>query len=509
MPPEIFSIRGNTIIEKLKQRRDHLNVTAKEYYLFLSKEVEIVGTEANDYFQVARNDNNTTTINLYKINKQREKKDTAYYSRVFNNDETKEIRLFGLAGNDIYNVEGNGKGKRIRIIGGTDKDSVLINNKGSRLKIYDDAVDIVTSGPKPRVHIIKDSMEHSYDFDTFRPDKRGFAPVAFYNENDRYYVGITYSHLHHKWHKLPFAYDQQIAIHYSISQKAFSASYTGIFPKLIGKMDLGIEGGYDPVRWVNFFGLGNETRYVNKIKDYFQLRTKVAEAALSIGDLTHKNGLRLTGFAESVIVISDTGRFVAKTISAYPSNLYDTKYYAGAQLSYGVAAVNDRVVPTRGVAFTGYGRYSQALDAGMNSYQKFGGTLDFFLPLTHTISLAIRNGGGTVLGDPEFYQYMFVGSAEDLRGYIRERFWGRSAFYNSNELRFITNFRSHLMNGKIGLLVYEDQGRVWMNNDNSKTWHTSYGGGLILVPFNKIMADITYGKGDDGNVLQFRLTRSL
>ncbi|MBD0328179.1 MAG: hypothetical protein ICV68_17290, partial [Pyrinomonadaceae bacterium] len=47
LPPELFPISGSEIIAKLKARRDQLVHFAAAYYLFLAKEVDVVGTEAD------------------------------------------------------------------------------------------------------------------------------------------------------------------------------------------------------------------------------------------------------------------------------------------------------------------------------------------------------------------------------------------------------------------------------------------------------------------------------
>ena len=107
-----------------------------------------------------------------------------------------------------------------------------------------------------------------------------------------------------------------------------------------------------------------------------------------------------------------------------------------------------------------------------------------------------------------FYHLPHIGGADDLRGYRRERFWGKTAFSNSNELRFITNLRSYIMNGKIGLVVFYDQGRVWQPGETSDTWHTDYGGGLLLAPFNALLANIAYGISKEKKMIQLRLIKS-
>ncbi|MDQ6762912.1 MAG: hypothetical protein M3015_09845, partial [Bacteroidota bacterium] len=109
----------------------------------------------------------------------------------------------------------------------------------------------------------------------------------------------------------------------------------------------------------------------------------------------------------------------------------------------------------------------------------------------------------------EFYQYPEIGGGMDLRGFQRQRFYGKTAFWNSNELRFITNLRTYLLNGKAGLLAFVDDGRVWQPQEKSDTWHVGYGGGILLAPFNKILFDVTYGISNEDKVLQLRLNVSL
>jgi len=94
-----------------------------------------------------------------------------------------------------------------------------------------------------------------------------------------------------------------------------------------------------------------------------------------------------------------------------------------------------------------------------------------------------------------------------LRGYRRERFWGKTSFQNNNEFRFITNFHSYLLNAKVGLLAFFDDGRVWMPGEKSNTWHTSYGGGFIIAPFNIICFTASIGISPEMTTIQFGLSK--
>jgi hemolysin activation/secretion protein len=169
-------------------------------------------------------------------------------------------------------------------------------------------------------------------------------------------------------------------------------------------------------------------------------------------------------------------------------------------------------VPTSGFTFLGNASSFYNM-AQKEFFQKYFGKLQAYLPLGNKFSLAIRAGAATIftkssaLNSAEFYEHAVIGGPESLRGFKRERFWGKTSFYNNNELRFITNVRTHLVNAKAGLLVFFDNGRVWMPHENSASMHTGYGGGILLAPFNKVCGSIIYGISKESRLFQVRLNK--
>jgi hemolysin activation/secretion protein len=96
------------------------------------------------------------------------------------------------------------------------------------------------------------------------------------------------------------------------------------------------------------------------------------------------------------------------------------------------------------------------------------------------------------MGDYEFYQANTLGNSENLRGYWRTRFAGRSSVYQNTELRFnLATLRGYVFRGKLGLLGFFDDGRVWIKEENSSTMHMGYGGGIYYLPYN-MMAFTAY-----------------
>ncbi|MEO6219225.1 MAG: BamA/TamA family outer membrane protein [Ginsengibacter sp.] len=510
LPPEIYSISGDELTSALKSRRDQISGYAEKYYYFLAKEVEIVGTKGTEYFMVNTSGNNEMLVQLFNKTKNDNKKSEPFYSRTFLPGETKEIRLYGLEGKDIYTLEGNvNSGIKIRIIGGTDEDSIITTGSRNRIHVYDDPDNYLQTGAKTKLHISNDTAIHSYFFRNFLYDKRGIKPTFFYSDEDRFYVGIGYGWEHHKWRKLPFAFKQYIGVNYSLSQQAFSATYKGLFPKAIAKFDLSLLANYDAVRWTNFYGLGNETLLTTQDRDYNRMRTKEAIGSIGLSRRIGKSNISLRGFYQSIEIINDEVRFIAKVIAPSASAVFDTKNFAGAVFNYNFSALNNPAVPTSGITLSGNASFTQNVNKTDLSFWKYGGKIQLYIPLISKFSIATSAGVSSVSGDPEFYQYPSIGGGNDLRGFQRQRFYGKTAFYNSNELRFITNLKSYLMNGKVGLLAFVDDGRVWIPQEKSSTWHVGYGGGILVAPFNKILVDVTYGISDEDTLIQLRLNMNL
>jgi hypothetical protein len=57
---------------------------------------------------------------------------------------------------------------------------------------------------------------------------------------------------------------------------------------------------------------------------------------------------------------------------------------------------------------------------------------------------------------------------------------------------------------KAGIIAFIDDGRVWMPEENSNTLHIGYGGGILLAPFYKFSATVTYGVSKEANIVQVR-----
>lgn len=175
MPPEIYKLSGRQIEDKLKARHDKLMEYGEEYYRFLSKTVDVVGTDDRDLFEVQRMENGNTSVKVTAISDKKGRKKFVMYDREFNPDETKEIRLYGLKDRDNFYINGSGKkGIKIRVIGGKGKDTIIdqshVKGWGRKTLIYDrkDKANYISGQRETRLKLMKKSEVNQYDRKQFK-----------------------------------------------------------------------------------------------------------------------------------------------------------------------------------------------------------------------------------------------------------------------------------------------------------------------------------------------------
>ena len=515
LPVEVYSISGPAIASKLKSRRQQLQEYATEYFRYLAREVDIPGTQEKEYFQIENLSDSTTRITIYNKEGDSRAGLSAFYERTFNHSQTKEIRLYGIGGNDSFNVTGNiPKGLTVRLVGGPSGD--IYSRKSSAkqgfktVKIYDNKENVFNLPPGARLNLSSDTGTHRYEYEHFKPDKKGVRPAFFFSQADRLYAGLRYKYQKQGWRKSPYAVQHVLEARYSLGQKAPSIIYSGSFPALLGKWEILLYANYDFVVWTNFFGLGNETKRTTDDNDFNRIRNRQLLAKAG-AQRTFGNRHRVTfsPFYQTYDVINDTSRYLAKSQDYSTGNTYRTRHFAGAGLEYVYQHTNDSVLPVKGVSFLAAGNYTKNLGGNGKDVSTLSAEANFYLPLIAKFNLYISAGANTLTGDPEFYQYNKVASSQTIRGYRRDRFYGTSTFYNQNELRWISDVRSHRYNGKIGLFALYDIGRVWLKGEKSDVWHKSYGGGIILSPFNRISVSAAYAISKDDHNIHVRLIRPL
>lgn len=339
--------------------------------------------------------------------------------------------------------------------------------------------------------------------------KKRLSPVAYYSNPDKAFVGLRFRLARGRLGSNPEGYDQSIQLRYSISQHSFSTLYSANFYELIGKWNMSLNAYYDWLIWTNFNGFGNETRMATD-RVYYRLST--SEYAVNVGInriFNDKHYVEAAVNLQGVEVFAKPNTFIADSFINERNYYFEHHTYANLNLAYAYQDVDDHVMPTKGVFFYAGGGYTLNTYQPEKSFGRYVGLAQAYVPLFGKFSLAVRAGGSGITGEPEFYQYVSVGGSRTIRGFYRDRFWGNVAFYNNNELRYITNLRVRKWDNKIGVLALFDDGRVWYNGERSDKLHYGYGGGILIAPAHKFTFYATYTRSEEEGLIQFSMSKLL
>jgi outer membrane protein assembly factor BamA len=354
-------------------------------------------------------------------------------------------------------------------------------------------------------------------FDTttkYEYSKKRITPMVYYSNPDRIFVGLRFRlakvSLRQDPEGYPIGFDHSIHLRYSISQNAFSTLYDGKFYQALGHWNVLINANYDWVIWTNFFGLGNETRRLPNGRMYYRLSTSEYAGNIGLNRIFADNHhVNILANIQGIEVLDKPATFVAENYVNDRAYYFEHHIYTSLRANYTYQNVDDVNIPEKGVMFYAGGGYTVNISEPEKNFASYNSILQLYIPLINKFSLSLRAGGSGISGDPEFYQYVSVGGPMTIRGYVRDRFWGNTAYYNTNELRYITNLRIKHTNSKIGVFALFDNGRVWMDHENSSMLHSAYGAGVLAAPLNKFTGMVSYAVSPEGGIVQLRVSKLL
>ncbi len=512
-PENIYDSIGIETENKLKSRRDLLSFYTEEYYRFLTKTVDVVGTDERDYFDVKRKENGDTKVTVYALSHKKGRIKKQLYSREFKFGETKEVRLYGLKDKDLFKISGNGKdGIKVRIIGGKGSDTIIDESKvsgpGKKTVVYDrkDKDNVIIKSGETRLHLSKDKSVNEYNRRQFKYNKTMPLLWAGYNIDDGFLIGGGVKINRYNFRDSTI---QKIQGNLSFQTGAFAVRYEGLFSGISQTFDLYINADISFPRNVdNFFGLGNNTEKLTDVKKYYRVRYKYARVNPMLKQTFGKHFYYGFGAFYQYFQVTDTsGRFIG---DIYPGLLdsaaYQSHHYAGMNVIVDLDTRDNKMLPKSGIhcRTEALGYYS-IKETGKN-FVKLRSDLSFYLSFRKDprVVFALRAGGAMNLGDYEFYYANFLGGKTNLRGFRSNRFAGDYSFYQNTEVRFkIMDVNTYVMTGQLGLLLFNDIGRVWVKGEESKRWHDGYGIGLWFTPFDFTALTLNYNRSKEDSFVTF------
>jgi hypothetical protein len=524
-PKEIRDISTDFIIKTLKDRRNYIVADVMEYYYFLADIVSVTGSDKKELFDITHNDDGSVLLQVYKIDKDGNQS-TKMYERNFVAEHTNEIRLYGFDGDDKFLSHGGNDKMKVRLIGGGGQDVFENTVKSGRNTIvYDrrDGNNTITGAFKNKM--ANDTIVNSFERIYFKYNYQSIFATVGYNPDDGFMLGPTFKYIRHGFRKVPYKSMHQFKGLYAFSTNAVRLTYNNEFIGVFGrKTDIITEIDYrGPNNTSNFFGYGMDTvKYKDRIGKlgkfkYYRIRYDLGDITLQI---RHRFSSKVS------LSIGPTFQFFSydpndelnykRNVHFSPpaglsSSIKKNESYIGAKLDFTVDTRNHPAMPSKGIFWNTTFRY---LSGNKKTYAKnvsqLNSEFSFYVSLVKNwLTWANRTGVGVTMGDSlDFYHAQYLGSNEDLRGYRKQRFAGKSKFFNQTELRLkLANLKTYLFPASFGMFAFVDVGRVWAPApyDKVSKMGVGYGGGFWIAPLNKLVISISYAVSSEDKIPLFGL----
>lgn len=512
LPAEMRQTDGPRLLSALQTRRSGLRAMAGRYYEMLAAEVDVTGSDQAELAVVERVDAGVIEVTVGP-----RAGGAPFFRRRFHAGETREVRLYLKGGADSAAVIGTGNAPIIvRAIGGGGDDRFVDQASLGRTRFYD------TRGDNRAVGRSIDTREYRAIDDTTNPRalphrdwgaKHLSYPVASLGPDVGLVVGWGGRFTHWAFRKKPNAwvlrYTASIATGAATGRLDIAARHQRENSRNYFAIEA-LGSGIEVLRW---YGFGNETT-VDETRPISHYRVTQHQVALapSLGWVLGERTVLQFGprFKYSVTELDD-GQNADRFIGT------DRPFGTGgfAQLGGGIGFSHDsRDVPSaakRGVLLElGGSWYPEALDVERSFgevHGRFATYLSARMPTSPTLALQV--GAKKVFGESgaiPFHEAAVLGSTGTLRGYRTHRFAGDAALFGSAELRLHLTNLFLAVPGKQGIFGFADQGRVYLEGENSNTWHRSYGAGVwlaFLTPGSLVTAGL--GHSEEGNRLFARV----
>jgi hypothetical protein len=503
LPKEVQDETIDEIKRKLKNRKKELQKYAIRYSEVLSKTIMIAGTDKKDKFVLNHNTKNGIEIQVFRMKKEGEE---LLYTKNVTDAKTRNLWIYGLDDNDVFEVKGNEKSKiKIRLIGGQNNDTYNIEN-GKKVIVYDfkSKENTYNLDSKTQTQLTDDYDVNLYNYEKPKYNVISGLPNIGFNPDDGVKVGVNLNYTVNNFKQNPYTQRHVLNAFYYFATGGLEFNYAAHFPGLLGKWVIDVESLYTTPNFaMNYFGYGNETVYDNDEvgMDYNRVRIRKFNASGAIRHVgRYGSEFSIQPIFQRMTVEETDNRFIDIPGIVNP-DVFDTRNYGSLKVKYLFKNSDFAAKPTLGIYFMIAGTWTTDLNETKQNFPTLESVLGFTHKIDHNGKLVLATflkGKAILNNNYEFYQGATLGGDTDLRGYRNERFLGSSYFSQSSDLRLsLGKIRKTIVPFTYGILGGFDYGRIWLDGENSRKWHQDYGGGLWLNAINVITARISYFKSPD------------
>lgn len=488
LPEPYYEQVGAFLARALKTRRDQLDEFAAQYYGLISREVEIKGTDEDEYLELEHREDGALEVRIGLAGPPH----APYFRRTLYPGETKEVRIYLHGGDDQVAILGEWAKIRVRVDGGGGDDTYANHSRAGRRMTrfydargknrFDGGAALMDERPYKRPAPTGASTDR-YVVDWGQETLA--LPVVSYSPDLGVYAGLFHARIYHGYRKNPYASKHALGLGVAPGAKVRPlVTYSGAFRHLLGGLDGRLHLEYSGIEVIRFNGFGNGVAIPRPESFYEVEQTQFSFApalSWSPGTWTLTGG-PLVQFTKTPLA-DNKGTFIA----GYETPLYGMEDFGQVGVG-GELAYDTRDNPghaRRGLRLGLRGALYPKLWDVKSTFGRVAGDAAVYLSadLPTLPTLALRVGGEIVRGAFPFHEAATVGGPDDLRGFYEDRFAGEAALYGNGELWLRLTRLWFPLPGELGAFAAVDVGRVFYNADPEEAdgWHIGTGGGLWVA----------------------------
>jgi len=512
-PPAVHAHYSAEAVADFLARRERLPRVAERYYRMLAQAPDVMGSDEREHFTVFRDADGSARVTVRHASGDGEPGRTLF-ERTFKPGETREVRIWGLGGTDWLVVEGDGPPRvRVRFIGGAGDDVVRDLAGSGAVIYYDDARgNDVAQSDAVTLRLTEDPRVNRYEpLDYERYAVRSFYPQVAYDRTDGALVGLGIVSTRPRFRGRHIVRDLSARV--GTSTGALEGRYAFRDADRWGRghgVVLDVRAA-TPRNVRNFFGFGNDTESPLPDDLYRVQIARVRAEADYVHRIADAIELRVGPALSYADVRTDSTGFVSLPAAGLDDAAFEPMLHAGAAAQLELARVDAALNPRQGLrwltsvsGWAGVGEFAEP-------YGTVGSDLAFYVTPVHRpqVTIAARLGAVHAFGDVPLFDAPALGGST-LRGYLRERFTGNTAAFQSAELRVkLLTLSTALIPFEIGGIGFVDNGRVWADGVPTgsflEDWHQGYGGGIWIGLVEQLLLSATIGTSREGSAFSVGL----
>ena len=499
--PEAYRAQiGDFLFTSLQERRTGLAEFSAKYYDFLNRQVDVNATDRSESVNVVRHADGKVSVRIAV--KEDEVSNEPYFERTFLPGDTKDVRIYLRDGADHVTVSGDANhAVRVRVIAGSEQDGVH-DKIGNGVDRYDFA-----DQPEPKKAAA--SRGGGQMRAIFSPNAVNIADtgprdwgkistpmsVLKYHKDSGLILGLGRVWEIYGFRKYPAAQRHTLRGGIAFGAGYGFVDYRGKFrtknPKMHTELTLRVSG-LDQLR---YYGLGNETSSDLPEEAYQIDERRVTFFPAVATDLGGPGTLSLGLLFRH----SDSSGTDEDTILAQENPVGFGKYTeAGIRLHYEFD--NRKVLRALepGLQWRAEAAVFPPVADVENTYGFIEADVGWHVAAGRPVLFSFFGGGKKIWRDFPYFEAAYLGAHANIKGYSWNRFAGDAMLYGGAHIRWSFATVRSWIPGEIGLVAGVEAGRVFLDGEDSRKWHPTYGAGFFFAPFDRLNAiEIGFAKGDE------------